>query len=96
MLLSIAVNCWPQVSRKYTEEIIRIIALCWLNVQDDDSKSVSDTRGEVEAALRKIAKLMVSMRHENQEALPEPLSLLLDKEPKLYDIFQPVVEIQLS
>lgn len=63
----VILNCWPRMSEDvYRIELVRALALCWINIRDDDSGNlISDVKadqpgiGDVEHELKIAAQLLV-------------------------------------
>ncbi|KAF7558808.1 hypothetical protein G7046_g5357 [Stylonectria norvegica] len=88
-LNAIVVNCWPRlVEPRHSENVIRIAALCWLNLNGglpaaqspDDMKAI----GEELFQTSKMLRLMWA-----QYNIPPPprLAEVLDQEPRLANLF---------
>lgn len=90
--------CWPRISG-YQNEIIRVLAICWLIIADEDDWSTSDktapTKEDLEAQLTKAAAMLSPViRNNSQEDQDQPgamlddlVSPLIKKEPLLAPLF---------
>lgn len=88
-LQTMMLKCWPRIGDQgYGGEVARIIATCWLNVQDGEGIS-ADSMTRLNQELEKSAKLMTTIyeaREDRESTLP--LDKILDAEPKLRQLFR--------
>ncbi|KAF4970868.1 hypothetical protein FZEAL_9961 [Fusarium zealandicum] len=93
-LSAIIINCWPRIQEaEHTEEIIRILALCWLNVQEE-SESTSSQLAEDDAealshALMHTSKMLQALWTRDSSKQPARLSEVIQHEPRLAKLFPP-------
>ncbi|KAF4125338.1 Protein of unknown function (DUF2454) [Geosmithia morbida] len=85
-LQAILANCWPRICQGgYADEVTRIIATCWLNIQDDevDSLVLPGLLGE----LKKLASMLRSIQHAQGDKTVPRVEEILKAEPKLRELF---------
>ncbi|KAJ9155112.1 hypothetical protein NKR23_g2546 [Pleurostoma richardsiae] len=81
-------TCWPRIARTpWQEEIIRILVLCWLNIQDAKVQGSDDI---IKAELTKTANMLSAVATQaGQEDFQEKVAPLVAKEPLLSQLFPP-------
>ncbi|CAM1511089.1 Fc.00g086020.m01.CDS01 [Cosmosporella sp. VM-42] len=94
-LNTVIANCWPRLQVQdsgHIEHIMRIIALCWLSLQDNDataylSKTDVDSISE---ELMRSSKMLQSLWKEKNAHPPERVAEILEQEPRLASLFPSV------
>ncbi|KAI0837781.1 hypothetical protein F5Y06DRAFT_64328 [Hypoxylon sp. FL0890] len=93
LLQTILRNCWPRIPF-YCNEIIKILMLCWLNIEDEESFSDdSSTANELKAGLTKAADMLFAVMKAAQVDLNERIGPLIEKEPSLGQLFRNTTSI---
>lgn len=87
LLQAILRTCWPRIPR-YCNEIIRILMLCWLNVEDEDSFSDKDPIvTDLKSALTETASMLSAVMKAAKVDFGERINPLIEKEPRLRELF---------
>ncbi|KAH8681612.1 hypothetical protein BX600DRAFT_28060 [Xylariales sp. PMI_506] len=88
LLQAIMRCCWPRVDA-YCNEIIKILTVCYLNVEDEDG-FLGDVpgRGEIKSQLARTADVLSAIMTSKGRDLAQTVSPLLEKEPLLGELFQ--------
>ncbi|KAI0148257.1 hypothetical protein F4776DRAFT_660429 [Hypoxylon sp. NC0597] len=88
LLQTILRTCWPRIPY-YCNEIIRILMLCWLNIEDEESFSDnSSIANDLKAGLTKIADMLTAVMKAAKVDLRERVGPLIEKEPQLSKLFR--------
>ncbi|KAI1775693.1 hypothetical protein F4818DRAFT_440970 [Hypoxylon cercidicola] len=88
LLQAILRTCWPRIPH-YCNEIIKILMLCWLNVDDEESLPPSSpTASELKSELTKTADMLFAVMKVAQADLSERVEPLIEKEPQLSKLFR--------
>jgi hypothetical protein len=86
-------KCWPRIAEaSRTAEVIRILAICWLNVEDEKQGSKQLTPAVAESIsheLQQSMKILRAIWESQGQNPPEELSTLRQTEPKLAGLFEP-------
>ena len=78
--------CWPRIAQSPTQdEVIRILVLCWLNINED---TASKPPNDVEGALVKTASMLAAALKANKIDTAEKVAPLIAKEPRLESLFK--------
>ncbi|KAI1098162.1 hypothetical protein F4804DRAFT_136679 [Jackrogersella minutella] len=88
LLQSILRNCWPRIPH-YCDEVIKILMLCWLNIEDeewssDDMTSVNGLKG----LLTESADMLSAIMKAAQLDFNERVGPLIKIEPQLSKLFR--------
>ncbi|KAI1452543.1 hypothetical protein F4805DRAFT_470786 [Annulohypoxylon moriforme] len=88
LLQTILRNCWPRVPH-YCNEIVKILMLCWLNIEDEDSfPDGSPTADDLKAELTKTADILSAVMRASKVDLHDRVHVLVEKEPQLSQLFR--------
>ncbi|KAM5386711.1 hypothetical protein ACJZ2D_000004 [Fusarium nematophilum] len=95
-LNAIMANCWPRIQEtEHTEPIIRIAALCWLNVHEDEEVASSQlTQEDVDVLsqeLMRTSNILESVWAKDGSKRPAKLDEVLKQEPRLARLFPPAL-----
>lgn len=84
-LLNIVIlNCWPRIiEEKAHYELMRVVAICWINVSDERLGQTTELIDE----LRKAAALLQSTQGDIITDTALRVDVILEKEPRLRDLF---------
>ncbi|OTA63163.1 hypothetical protein K449DRAFT_37715 [Hypoxylon sp. EC38] len=86
-LQAILRTCWPRIPY-YCNEIIKILMLCWLNIEDEESFSdESSITNDLKAGLAKTADMLTAVMKAAKVDLKERVEPLIEKEPQLSQLF---------
>ncbi|KAH8202972.1 hypothetical protein TruAng_002806 [Truncatella angustata] len=81
--------CWPRIGGYHTE-IIRTLANCYLNIEDEDTyPSGSPSQEDLKAALSQTSAILAAILKSGDTPLSEVVSPLIEKEPRLKPLFLP-------
>ncbi|KAI5861634.1 hypothetical protein GGS23DRAFT_598410 [Durotheca rogersii] len=85
LLRAVLRACWPRVPR-YCNDIVKALALCWLNLEDqqDPIASRSDIEIELAAAANMLQAVMKAVARDDMDARVTPL---IETEPRLGKLF---------
>ncbi|OTA97447.1 hypothetical protein M434DRAFT_275359 [Hypoxylon sp. CO27-5] len=87
LLQAILRTCWPRIPY-YCNEIIKILMLCWLNIEDEESFSDdSSITNDLKAGLTKTADMLTAVMKAAKVDLKERVEPLIEKEPQLSKLF---------
>ncbi|KAI1443638.1 hypothetical protein F5Y02DRAFT_196773 [Annulohypoxylon stygium] len=88
LLQAILRNCWPRVPH-YCNEIAKILMLCWLNIEDEDSfPDGSPVANDLKAGLTQTADMLAAVMKASQVDLQDRVGVLIEKEPQLRNLFK--------
>ncbi|KAI1089109.1 hypothetical protein F5B19DRAFT_485488 [Rostrohypoxylon terebratum] len=88
LLQAILRNCWPRIPH-YCNEIIKVLMLCWLNIEDEDSFSDdSPVASDLKAGLTQTADMLSAVMKASQVDLHDRVGVLIEKEPQLRNLFK--------
>lgn len=89
LLRTILRCCWPRIP-SYCNDIIKILTVCWLNVEDEDSLPNNSTgRDKLRSELNTTATVLSAIMRAQEPNLAERVSPLIEKEPLLGALFTP-------
>lgn len=83
LLQAIMRSCWPRIP-VYCNEIIRILTVCYLNVEEDEDFSGKD---QLKGELQKTARFLAAVMKSQDANLPKRVAMLIEKEPSLHQLF---------
>ncbi|KAI1383623.1 uncharacterized protein F4822DRAFT_83069 [Hypoxylon trugodes] len=88
LLQTILRTCWPRIPH-HCNEICKILMLCWLNVNNEESfSSEISTATNLKAELIKTGQMLSAvMKTTAKENLSKRVSPLIEKEPQLNELF---------
>ncbi|KPM40086.1 hypothetical protein AK830_g6462 [Neonectria ditissima] len=87
-------SCWPRLQEgEHMEQIIRTLSLCWLNLCEDDSvpRSGSEDFNAISQELVQASNMMQLVWNQNSANPIGGLSEVLQKEPRLAQLFPTVL-----
>ncbi|KAI1135035.1 hypothetical protein F5Y05DRAFT_190239 [Hypoxylon sp. FL0543] len=88
LLQAILRTSWPRIPF-YCNEIIKILMLCWLDVEDEESFSDDSLiASELKAGLAKAADMLSAIMKAAKVDLRERVGPLIEKEPQLSKLFR--------
>ncbi|CAJ2512162.1 Uu.00g051770.m01.CDS01 [Anthostomella pinea] len=88
LLQAILRACWPRIPH-YCNEVIKILMLCWLNIEDEELYPAgSPTPTEVRAELTKTAEMLSATMMAARVDMTERVGTLIEKEPDLRSLFK--------
>ncbi|KAI0897105.1 hypothetical protein F4806DRAFT_423088 [Annulohypoxylon nitens] len=88
LLQAILRNCWPRVPH-YCNEIVKILMLCWLNTENEDSfPDDSPVAKDLKAGLTQTADMLSAVMKASQVDLHDRVGVLIEKEPQLRSLFK--------
>ncbi|KAI1205859.1 uncharacterized protein F4807DRAFT_254634 [Annulohypoxylon truncatum] len=88
LLQAILRNCWPRIPH-YCNEIIKILMLCWLNIEDEDSfPDTNPVANDLKAGLTKTADMLSAITKASNVDLQDRVGVLIEKEPQLSKLFR--------
>lgn len=88
LLQAILRRCWPRIPH-YCNEIIKMLMLCWLNLDDENSVPPdSSTLSKLKPELTKTADMLFAVMKAAQVDLSERVDPLIEKEPQLEKLFK--------
>ncbi|KJZ71464.1 hypothetical protein HIM_09150 [Hirsutella minnesotensis 3608] len=94
-LNAILCNCWSRIQVKREDQVLRIIAICWVNACDHRQlgETTQMTAGAVTAGVREVllttSKLLQSLGRDRQPAFRHRLTELASRESQLTPLLQP-------
>ncbi|KAI0131979.1 hypothetical protein BJ170DRAFT_679875 [Xylariales sp. AK1849] len=89
LLQAIMRCCWPRI-KTYCDEIIRILTVCYLNIEDEDSFPVGPpSKGHIKSQLARAAETLAAVMKSEDTNLFQRVSPLIEKEPVLAKLFKP-------
>lgn len=89
LLQAIMRCCWPRMI-SYSNEIIRTLTVCFLNIDDEDSFPGGETRRkEVQLALLQTTEILSVVMKAHDVSLSDIVAPLVQKEPVLDALFTP-------
>lgn len=87
LLRTIMRCCWPRIT-DYSNEIIRTLTVCFLNVEDEDNFPGGKTsQEELRSALTQTAEVLSAILDVNDISLSDTISPLIETEPLLSSLF---------
>ncbi|KAK7745576.1 hypothetical protein SLS62_009753 [Diatrype stigma] len=90
LLHAILRTCWPRIPH-YSNDIIKALMICWLNVEEEDSFPGDDGHpgaAELEAELTKAADMLSAVMRAADIDMYERVSPLIKTEPHLGKLFK--------
>ncbi|OAA68345.1 hypothetical protein SPI_00540 [Niveomyces insectorum RCEF 264] len=87
------VNCWPRMAdTPWQEEIIKMLMLCWLNVQEDhggeERRREKEDNKDLSARLVRAADTLLAIMRAADVNVAAKIGPLIAKEPRLADLFK--------
>ncbi|KAI0889580.1 uncharacterized protein GGS22DRAFT_182924 [Annulohypoxylon maeteangense] len=90
LLQTILRNCWPRIPH-YCNEVVKILMLCWLNIEDEDSfSSTSPIANDLKVELTKTADILSAVMKASKVDFHERVGVLIEKEPQLSKLFRDI------
>ncbi|KAI1499362.1 hypothetical protein F5X99DRAFT_419961 [Biscogniauxia marginata] len=87
LLQAILCSCWPRVPR-YFNEIVKMLMLCWLNVEDEDAfPDGGPSRTQLKDELTRTSQMLSAIMKAAESDMSERVSPLIEKEPQLRNLF---------
>ncbi|KAI0134985.1 hypothetical protein F4814DRAFT_6008 [Daldinia grandis] len=87
LLQTILRSCWPRIPH-YCNDIIKILMLCWLNIEDEESfPPNSPVANELKSDLTQTANMLSAIMKVAQTDFKERVNPLIEKEPQLSKLF---------
>lgn len=89
LLHAILRTCWPRIPH-YSNEIIKAMMVCWLNVEEDSFPTDDGGPGaaELEAELTKAADMLAAVMTAADMDMDERVMPLIKTEPQLGKLFK--------
>ncbi|KAI1644368.1 uncharacterized protein F4817DRAFT_219778 [Daldinia loculata] len=87
LLQAILRNCWPRIQH-YCNEIIKMLMLCWLNIEDEESfPHNSPIANDLKSNLTQTARMLSAIMKAAQIDFRRRVDPLIEKEPRLSKLF---------
>ncbi|KAI1336057.1 hypothetical protein F5Y15DRAFT_419273 [Xylariaceae sp. FL0016] len=87
-LQAILSSCWPRMPH-YCNDIVKILVLCWLNINDEDSfPPGSPSPAELRSDLAKTAAMLQTIMKAANEDMGPRIDPIIEKEPGLDSLFK--------
>ncbi|KAI0854093.1 hypothetical protein F5Y00DRAFT_876 [Daldinia vernicosa] len=87
LLQAILRNCWPRIQH-YCNEVIKMIMLCWLNIEDEESLPPnSPIANDLKSRLTQTANMLSAIMKAAQIDFRQRVDPLIEKEPQLKELF---------
>ncbi|KAI1299152.1 hypothetical protein F5Y03DRAFT_397773 [Xylaria venustula] len=87
LLQAILQTCWPRIPN-YCNEIIKIVMLCWLNIEDEDSSPSNKLiKTEIQQQLIRTVEMLSAIMTAAKLDMSDRVSLLVAKDPQLRSLF---------
>jgi hypothetical protein len=80
-------NCWPRIPH-YCNDIIKLLMLCWLNIEDEESLLEDSNADELKSELTKAASMLSAVMEAAGNNMQDRVAPLIKTEPGLAGLFR--------
>jgi hypothetical protein len=90
LLGSVMRCCWPRVP-KYCDDIVKILMLCWLNIEEDEDPAPAGDikKDQLKSELTNAASMLYAVMDTEASTLSGRTAPLIEQQPLLKGLFQP-------